>query len=119
MGLPVIATDVRGCRQVVSDGMTGILVPPERSRPIALAIAQLHDAPSTRRAMSQAAVRRAHQHFDQNRVIDLTLGVYRNQLRAAGIVTGQPEPVINLRYSDSISLVDSVQSNESADSLAA
>ncbi len=113
MGVPVVATDVRGCRQVVDDGMTGLLVPPRQSRPLARAIAQLHDAPPTRRAMAQAAVRRAAVHFDQNRVIDRTLGVYRSQLRAAGFVT-QPAPVINLRYTDSISLVDS-EASKSAD----
>lgn len=119
MGLPVIACDVRGSRQVVADGMTGMLVPAGRSRAIARAVAQLHDAPGTRRAMSQAAVKRARRHFDQNRVIDLTLGVYRSQLRSAGIVGGRPDPVINLRYRDSMADVDASASNDRADSIAA
>ena len=110
MGVPVIATDIRGCRQVVDDGVTGLLVPVGRSRPLARAIVQLATAPGTRSAMSQAAVRRAHKHFDQNRVIDLTLDVYKRQLQTAGFVTGQPEPVINLRYEDSISLVEEAAS---------
>lgn len=110
MGVPVIATDIRGCRQVVDDGVTGLLVPVGRSRPLARAIVQLASAPGTRSAMSQAAVRRAHKHFDQNRVIDLTLDVYKRQLQAAGFVSGQPEPVINLRYEDSISLVEDAAS---------
>ncbi len=110
MGVPVIATDIRGCRQVVDDGTTGLLVPVGRSRPLARAIVQLASAPGTRSAMSQAAVRRAHKHFDQNRVIDLTLDVYKRQLQAAGFVSGQPESVINLRYEDSISLVEDAAS---------
>ena len=95
---------------MVDDGVTGLLVPVGRSRPLARAIVQLATAPGTRSAMSQAAVRRAHKHFDQNRVIDLTLDVYKRQLCAAGFVTGQPEPVINLRYADSISLVEEAAS---------
>ena len=59
--------------------------------------------------MAQAAIRRATMHFDQDRVIDRTLGVYRNQLRAAGWVS-RPAPILNLRDSDPISLVDSGQS---------
>jgi glycosyltransferase involved in cell wall biosynthesis len=119
MGLPVIATDIRGCRQVVEDGTTGLLVPAKRSRPLARAIVQLANASGTRSAMSEAGIRRAKRLFDQNRVIDLTLGVYRRQLQAAGIVSGQPEPVINLRYNDSISLVDDAASNATADVRAA
>ena len=119
MGLPVIACDIRGSRQVVADGTTGLLVPPRRARAIARAIVGLHDAPGTRRAMAEAAVRRARRHFDQDRVIDLTMGVYRSRLRAAGLLGGRPEPVINLRYNDSISLVDADASNDRADSIAA
>ena len=35
MGVPVVATDIRGCRQAVDDGVTGLLVPardPDRAR---------------------------------------------------------------------------------------
>jgi glycosyltransferase involved in cell wall biosynthesis len=119
MGIPIIATDIRGCRQVVSDGFTGTLVPVGDSRALARAIAQLIDSPGTRHAMSIAATRRAKLRFDQNKVIDLTLGVYRNQLRAAGFVGPQPEPIINLRYADSISLVDTPASKRAAAETAA
>ena len=30
MGLPIVATDIRGCRQVVDHGRTGLLVPGAR-----------------------------------------------------------------------------------------
>lgn len=114
MGVPIIATDIRGCRQVVSDGFTGTLVPVKDSRALARAIAQLIDSPGTRNAMSIAATRRAKLRFDQNKVIELTLSVYRNQLRAAGFVGPQPEPIINLRYTNSISLVDTPASKRDA-----
>lgn len=119
MGVPMVASDIRGNRQVVADGMTGHLVPVGESRALARAIAQLVVAGPTRRAMGEAGVRRARQRFDQNRVIDLTLGVYRSQLRAAGLVGAHSEPVINLRYNDSISLVETAASKSDEASRAA
>lgn len=114
MGIPVIATNLRGPRQVVVDGLSGLLVPVRESRPLARAIAQLADAPTTRKAMGIAGARRAKQRFDQNRIIDLTLGVYRAQLRSAGLDGPPSQPVINLRNRDSISLVDDRLATESA-----
>ncbi len=111
MGLPVITEDSRWSGQVVVDGMTGLVVPAGRPRAVARSIAQLRDAPATRRAMASAATRRAHRHFDQNRVIDLTLGVYRNQLRAAGVIGARPDPIINLRDHPTISLRDPAESS--------
>ena len=39
MGVPVVATDIRGCRQVVDDGVTGLLVPVRDAGALAAAIA--------------------------------------------------------------------------------
>ena len=36
-GLPIVATDIRGCRQVVEDGVTGLLVPARTVEPLAAA----------------------------------------------------------------------------------
>src|SRR4029077_3535820 len=41
MGLPLVLTNIRGCRQVVDDGVNGILVPARDSRALADAIAAL------------------------------------------------------------------------------
>src|SRR5262249_43873385 len=38
MGLPVVATNIRGCRQVVDDGLSGVLVPPKDGSALAAAI---------------------------------------------------------------------------------
>ena len=76
MGLPVVATDIRGCRQVVDDGTTGRLVPVRDAGALTDAIADLVADPDARRAMGTAARRKARREFDQRRVIDLTLEVY-------------------------------------------
>jgi glycosyltransferase involved in cell wall biosynthesis len=79
-GIPVIATDIRGCRQVVDDGVTGLLVPAHDGASLASAIASLAADPSRRLAMSEAAVERAKLEFDDQRVITITLGVYERLL---------------------------------------
>jgi len=69
MGLPVIATDVGGMPELVSDGVDGLLVPARDPRALAEAIALLAGDPSRRKAMGLAALRRAAE-FDADRHLD-------------------------------------------------
>ncbi|HEV2068495.1 MAG TPA: glycosyltransferase family 4 protein [Acidimicrobiales bacterium] len=80
MGVPVVATDVRGCRQVVDHGRTGLLVPGGDAPALASAIAQLARDADLRARMGAAARAKALAEFDQQRVIDLTLAVYAELL---------------------------------------
>lgn len=75
-GLPVVATDIRGCREVVDDGTTGLLVPVRDPQALGSAIARLATDDVERSRMSAAAVERARSHFDQQTVIDITLAAY-------------------------------------------
>ncbi|MEY2567275.1 MAG: hypothetical protein QOE35_1804 [Actinomycetota bacterium] len=88
MRLPVIATDIRGCRQVVESGRTGTLVPPRRADALATAIAALASDQSLRRAMGQSGRDKALREFDDRRVIDITLGIY-DQLGARPVAASQ------------------------------
>lgn len=76
MGLPVIATDVRGCRQVVDHERTGLLIPLRDPAAIADAVRRLASDPDLRRKMGAAGVDMARREFDQQRVIDITLATY-------------------------------------------
>jgi glycosyltransferase involved in cell wall biosynthesis len=76
MGLPIVATDIRGCRQVVDHGLTGLLVPPRDSTALADAIAALAGDPSRRAAMGAAGRAKALVDFDQGPVIAKTLATY-------------------------------------------
>ena len=76
MGLPIVATDVRGCRQVVDAGRTGILVPPRDATALANAIIRLAGDGGDRRRMGEAGAAKAKAEFDQARVIETTLGAY-------------------------------------------
>jgi glycosyltransferase involved in cell wall biosynthesis len=76
-GVPVIATDIRGCRQAVEHGITGRLVPLGDVNALVVAVADLAVAPSIRLAMSSEARRKAEADFDDQAVIDKTLDAYR------------------------------------------
>jgi glycosyltransferase involved in cell wall biosynthesis len=80
MGLPIVATDIRGCRQVVEHGKTGLLVPPGDAAALADSVAQLAEDPGLRSTMGGAAATKATREFDQRRVIATTLAVYDDLL---------------------------------------
>jgi glycosyltransferase involved in cell wall biosynthesis len=61
--LAVVATDVGGIPDVVIDGETGLLVPPEDPEALARAIAELIDDPARRAEMGRAGRRRAAEKF--------------------------------------------------------
>ena len=79
-GLPVIATDIRGCRQVVDTGTTGLLVPVRDPAALSDAVESLAADPERRRSMGGAARLRAEAEFDERRVIARTLETYRRLL---------------------------------------
>ena len=83
-GLPVIATDIRGCREVVDHGVNGLLVPVADRDALARAIRQLGDDDLGRRAMGEAGRRKAARSFDENHVVDVVLDSYRRVARAKG-----------------------------------
>ena len=76
-GLPLVTTDVPGCRHVVTHGEDGLLVPVRNGIAIADAIAQLHADPALCRRLGAAARRKALSAFEETSVIEQTLGVYR------------------------------------------
>jgi len=80
MGLPVVATNIRGCRQVVDDGRTGCLVPVRDVDALADAISTLTTDAALRHRLGEAARAKAMAQFDQQHVIDTTLTVYADLL---------------------------------------
>jgi glycosyltransferase involved in cell wall biosynthesis len=66
-GLPVVATDVAGSRQVVENGENGILVPPGDAAGLARAIARLLADPTERARLGRAARTRVEREFSAAR----------------------------------------------------
>jgi glycosyltransferase involved in cell wall biosynthesis len=62
-GLPVIASDVSGTRQVMISGETGLLVPPGDAGQLTQAMLQLLRDPGCAQAMGVAAKRRVEAYF--------------------------------------------------------
>lgn len=100
MGLPVVATDIRGCRQVVDDGSTGLLVPSKDADSLAGAIATLLDDAQLRHRMGEGAAAKAQREFDQATVIKLTIDVY-DKLLPCGRVGTSPDTAVAGRGSAS------------------
>ena len=80
MGLPVIATDIRGCRQVVDDGVTGVLVRVKDADSLEGALRSLLGDSALRSTMGATAAQRARDRFDEREQIELTLATYRRLL---------------------------------------
>ncbi|HET7708185.1 MAG TPA: glycosyltransferase family 4 protein [Sphingomicrobium sp.] len=76
MGRPLIASDVPGCRAIVSDGENGLLCAVRDPRSLADAMVEFAQSPpERRRAMGQAARRTAERDYGQQRVVDSYLAV--------------------------------------------
>ncbi|MEY2464556.1 MAG: hypothetical protein QOH64_2694 [Acidimicrobiaceae bacterium] len=80
-GLPLVATDIRGCRQVVEHGKNGLLVPAGDAAALAAAVAELASDAERRVRMGEASVAKALAEFDQQAVIDTTLAAYAELCR--------------------------------------
>jgi glycosyltransferase involved in cell wall biosynthesis len=79
-GLPTVATKIGGCREVVQDGVTGLLVPPGDLSALSAAISALLDSesgPSLRAEMGQRGRIYVEANFSQDRQIERLLSLYR------------------------------------------
>jgi glycosyltransferase involved in cell wall biosynthesis len=94
-GVPVIATDVQGSREVVVEGQTGFLVPLGDSVALAERLARLLDSPSLRAEMGARGAEHARRHFDEARVVGRLVRIYRWALTAVDVadVPEKPEPL--------------------------
>jgi glycosyltransferase involved in cell wall biosynthesis len=76
-GLPLVATDLPGCRQVVRQGANGLLVPPQCEGALESAVMRLIDDPAFRRAAGAMSREIAFAEFSLDAVITSVLTLYR------------------------------------------
>lgn len=82
-GRPVIATDVGGNRDLVSDGLTGRLVTRGSIDELAAALARFAESPDEIKAMGEAGRRRAREHHGIPAMLDRHESLYRELLRTS------------------------------------
>lgn len=78
-GLPVVATNVGGNAEVVVDGETGLLVPPNQPGELADVVRQLCGDPDRCQMLGRAGRRRVEAHFDIRRLLEQYDRLYRGQ----------------------------------------
>ncbi len=76
-GLPIVTTDAPGCREVVTHGVNGLLVPVRDAAALALALEKLINDADLRRRMGEQGRLLAETEFGQEMIIEQTLAVYR------------------------------------------
>ena len=79
-GTPAICTDVGGMPEVVEDGVTGFVVPPNDPNALGEKIGWLQAHPSAATRMGEAARRRVLDRFTWTLVVDRCLDAYRSRL---------------------------------------
>jgi glycosyltransferase involved in cell wall biosynthesis len=62
-GVPIVASDVAACREVLAGGKTGVLVPPSDPECMSEAIRHLLDHPETRKRLTEAGLRRVQNKY--------------------------------------------------------
>jgi glycosyltransferase involved in cell wall biosynthesis len=83
-GIPMVLTDIRGCREIVHDGVEGLLVPVRDPERLSQAILELVRDPAMRDRMGKAARTHAESTFDERRVVSTVVGVTERELARPG-----------------------------------
>jgi glycosyltransferase involved in cell wall biosynthesis len=82
MAKPVIASDCAGSREIVLEGKTGFLVPPQDAEALADRIVYLLDHPDEARSMGEAGRKHIEKNFSLKTMVDKTISVYERAMRS-------------------------------------
>jgi glycosyltransferase involved in cell wall biosynthesis len=94
-GCPVVASTAGGGPEAVTDGQTGLLVPPNDTEAVVQALDRILGNPPLRRRMGEAARKRVDDYFAMDRYIDRVLAVYHKAIERSrhklDRLTAEPE----------------------------
>ncbi|MBM3145593.1 MAG: glycosyltransferase family 4 protein [Chloroflexi bacterium] len=77
-GLPLIASDIQGCRMVIEDAVNGFLIPKGDVANLENALITLLTNAELRQRMGEESRRIAIERFDQNSILSRYIDLYRN-----------------------------------------
>lgn len=97
-GLPMVLSDIRGCREIGTDGKHLLLVAPKDGAALTAGIERLLADPDLRKRLGAAARDRAANEFDQRLVARHSLDVYAKLLR--GTPNHRPVTVLHVLPDD-------------------
>jgi glycosyltransferase involved in cell wall biosynthesis len=90
-GLPIVATRVGGNHEVVTEGESGLLVPPRDHEALAAAMLRLMALPEAqRREMGERGREHVRAHYGLSRVVDRWEDVYHEVLARKGLALAPP-----------------------------
>lgn len=92
-GLPIIATDMPGCSDVITDGFSGRLVPPRNPRRLAACILDMLADREAAAAMGRRASAHVRAGFGLNDTVKRYAALYRAVLGETGMVSVADGPV--------------------------
>jgi len=76
-GIPIVATDVDGNRDVIEDGISGLLVPPKNGEALAQAVIKILHTPSLTKNLVEKAKTRLQTDFSLENMLQKTQQIYR------------------------------------------
>jgi glycosyltransferase involved in cell wall biosynthesis len=83
-GRAIVATDIAGCREAVTDGVNGLLVPARNVTALVAAIQSLMADPDRRRKMGVSGRSRAKAEFELSSVVNATMKIYERLEETSG-----------------------------------
>ena len=85
MAKPIITTENVGCREVVEDGVNGLLVPVKDAKALAKAMIRLIEDPALRERMGKAGRAKVEQQFEERSVIKTVMESYNKEALHEGV----------------------------------
>jgi len=90
-GKPIVATGIKGNREVITDGVNGLLVRPKDSADLARAIIELIEDRERARLLGEKAHQTVRRRFDERAMLEKTLQAY------AAAMAGSASPELKLK----------------------